>query len=389
MTKTAIVDTVVFDGSRCLKEHAVLVDGNHVVDVCPLSSLPTTVHRTIGLDGRLLAPGFLDVQVNGGGGELFTNDPTVDTLCKISAAHRQFGTSGFFPTVITTNIETMRAAVEAVRTAMSEGVPGILGIHFEGPHLSAAKAGAHCAAQIRETDELGLQIIESLGVGRTIVTLAPECVHPRLISRLARQDVIVCAGHSNANYETTMRAVSAGVLGFTHLFNAMSQMTAREPGMVGAALTSANTWFSVIADGFHIHPAVFASAVRAKRAGGVVLVTDAMATVGTTQSSFELNGNRIEVRDGLCVNADGVLAGSTLTMNEAVRNASKFAEIEIGEALRMASLYPAAATGLDIRFGRIRPGYVANLVDLDEDLGVHGTWCEGRYESADDEVGHR
>ncbi len=380
MKKSAIVDTVIFDGSRYVKDHAVLLEGNLIVDVCPTSRLPGSIHRTISLDGRLLAPGFMDLQVNGGGGELFTNEPTVSTLRKMSAAHRRYGTVAFFPTVISTNDTTMLSAVDAVRAAICEGVPGVMGIHFEGPHLSTAKAGVHNALCFREMDEHGLRVIESLEVGITIVTLAPECVLPGQISRLASQDIVVCAGHSAAGYDKTIRAVSAGVVGFTHLFNAMSQMAAREPGMVGAALASTNTWFGVIADGLHVHPAVFASAIRAKERGGAVLVTDAMSTVGTIQDSFELNGERIKVRNGQCINSKGELAGSALTMNQAVRNASNFAEIEIAEALRMASLYPARAVGLDKRVGRIRAGRVANLIDLDADLTVHGTWCAGSYE---------
>ena len=386
MKKSAIVDTVIFDGSGYVKDHAVLLEDDLIVDVCPTSRLPGNIHRTISIDGRLLAPGFMDLQVNGGGGALFSNEPTVSTLRKMSAAHRRYGTVAFFPTVISTDDATMCSAVDAVRSAIGERVPGVMGIHFEGPHLSTAKAGVHNARHFRQMDERGLRVIESLGMGKTIVTLAPECVLPGQISRLANQDIVVCAGHSAASYDAAIRAVSAGVAGFTHLFNAMSSMAAREPGMAGAALASANTWFGVIADGLHVHPAVFASAVRAKERGGAVLVTDAMSTVGTTQDWFELNGERIKVRNGRCVNSKGELAGSTLTMNQAVRNAAKFAEIEIAEALRMASLYPARAVGLDIRVGHIRPGHAANLIDLDEGLTVHGTWCAGNYEPASNGV---
>ena len=384
--QTAIVDTVVFDGLHYLENHAVLLEDDRVVNVCPDTRLPSAVDRTIRLNGRLLAPGFVDLQVNGGGGELFTDKPTISTLRTISDAHRRFGTTAFFPTVITTSAETMRAAVNAVRAALSAQVPGILGIHFEGPHLSVARAGAHNTNHIRDLDECGMQIIESLQVGRTIVTLAPECVLLEQISRLASHGIVVCAGHSDADYETAERAVSSGVSGFTHLFNAMSQMTARAPGMVGAALASRNTWISLIADGVHTHPAVFASAVRAKQSGGVVLVTDAMPTVGTAQESFDMDGERIRVRDGQCRNSEGVLAGSAVTMNTAVGNASRFAKIGIAEALRMASLYPARAMGLANCLGRIRPGYIANLVDIDEDLAVHATWCAGRYDPVG---GHR
>ena len=385
--KTAIVDAIVFDGSCYLKDHAVLLEGNLVVDVCPPSRLPRNIHRTISIDGRLLAPGFIDLQVNGGGGELFTNNPTVETLRKMSAAHRRFGTTGFFPTVMSTDLQTMHAAVDAVQVAISESVPGILGIHFEGPHLSSAKAGIHDARRFRALDENGFRVLESPGVGTTIVTLAPECVLPGQISRLASQNIVVCVGHSDADYDTTMRAVSAGVTGFTHLFNAMSQMTPRTPGMVGAALASTDTWFGVIADGVHVHPAVFAAAVRAKQRGGAVLVTDAMSTIGTDRDSFELDGDSIKVCDGRCLNSKGVLAGSILTMNEAVRKAANFAAIEIAEALRMASLYPARAVGLDKWVGRIRPGYIANLIDLDEELTIQGTWYAGSFERRCIEIG--
>lgn len=339
--------------------------------------LPGDVREVYDLGGGTLVPGFIDLQVNGGGGALFNAAPTVECLRIIASAHRQYGTIGFLPTLITDSYEVMRQAVAAVKQAIAEGVSGVLGIHLEGPFLNVERRGAHDARKFCTLDEEGFDIVTSLGVGKTLVTLAPELTTPEMIRRLVQEGVIVSAGHSAADYAQTCEALAAGVSGFTHLYNAMTPLQSREPGMVGAALEDDGSWFGIIADGYHMHPASFRVAVAAKKTGGAVLVTDAMPTVGSLEKSFELDGETIVARDGRVTNAAGTLVGSDLDMLSAVKNAAKFARIDWFEALRMATAYPARALGLDGELGAIRPGYRASLLALDDRRHIRASWIDG------------
>jgi N-acetylglucosamine-6-phosphate deacetylase len=322
-------------------------------------------------------PGFLDLQVNGGGGRLFSDDPSVETLRIMGSAHRAYGTTGFLPTLITSSFDVMRSAIEAVERAQAEGVPGVLGIHLEGPFLNAQRSGVHDAGKFCALDEAGLELVTSLQRGKTVVTLAPELTSPEMIRRLVEHGVIVSAGHSAANHAQCCEALAAGVTGFTHLFNTMTPLQSREPGMVGAALADDNAWFGIIADGYHVHPATFKIAVRAKQRGGALLVTDAMPTVGAQSKQFTLNGEIITASDGRITNAKGVLAGSDLDMLAAVNNAAQFADIDWFEAARMASVYPARALGVADEIGAIKPGYRANLVALHDTCQVRSSWIDG------------
>lgn len=339
--------------------------------------LPADIPELYDLEGGTLVPGFIDLQVNGGGGVLFNSAPTVESLRLIGAAHRQFGTTGFLPTLITDSFAVMRQAVAAVAQAIQEGVPGVLGIHLEGPFLNPLRKGAHDAGKFCLLDQEGFEIVTSLAVGKTLVTLAPELTPAGMIERLAGQGVIVCAGHSAATYEQARDAIAAGVSGFTHLFNAMTPLQSREPGMVGAALADSDTWFGIIADGHHSHPAAFRIAVAAKPVGGAVLVTDAMPTVGAPEASFVLDGQTLVVREGRIVNAAGTLAGSHLDMLAAVNNAATYARLDWFEAVRMATRYPARALGMDGELGAIKAGYRASLLALDEARRIRASWIDG------------
>jgi N-acetylglucosamine-6-phosphate deacetylase len=373
----AIINGQVFDGDSVRKDLAVLIEDTRILALVDATELPRDVSEVYDLRGGTLVPGFIDLQVNGGGGVLFTTAPTVDSLRTIGAAHRRYGTTGFLPTLITTSFEVMRAAVAAVAQAIADGVPGILGIHLEGPFLNAQRKGIHDADKFCPLDEEGFEIVTSLGVGKTLVTLAPELTSGAMISRLVQAGVIVCAGHSAASYAQTREALAAGVSGFTHLYNAMTPLQSREPGMVGAALEDDDSWFGIIADGYHMHPAAFRIAVAAKQTGRAVLVTDAMPTVGSPYKSFVLDGASIVAIDGRLTNAAGTLAGSDLDMLSAVNNAAQFARIDWFEAVRMASLYPARALGLERELGAIKPGYRANLLALDSQRQVRASWIDG------------
>jgi len=317
--------------------------------------------------GRLLLPGFIDIQVNGGGGVLFNDSPSVESIRAIGAAHRRYGTTGFLPTLISDDLASVAAAIVATDAAIAAGVPGVLGIHLEGPFLSKEKKGVHDASKLRVLDTAAIELLSSL------------MTSPEMIRALVDAGVIVAAGHTNAKYEEVQTALNAGLSGFTHLFNAMSQLSSRAPGVVGAALDDEQSWCGLIVDGHHVHPAALRVALSSKLPGHCVLVTDAMPCVGADQKAFELNGQAIEVIDGKCVTADGTLAGSSLDMASAVRNTEDMLGVDRAEAVRMASKYPAVAIGLDDQYGRIKPGYRANLVLADHDLNIVDTWIDGQH----------
>jgi N-acetylglucosamine-6-phosphate deacetylase len=359
-------------------DSAVLIDGARIADVLPRTDARVSAARQRDLGGCLLAPGFIDCQVNGGGGVLFNDAPSVDTLRRIAAAHRRFGTTGLLPTLISDDADVMRAAIASVAAAIEQGVPGILGIHLEGPFLSPQRKGIHDAAKFHTPDLSDVDLVASLHAGKTLLTLAPEEVSAQALRALVARGVVLAAGHTSATYAQTRAALDAGMRGFTHLYNAMSPLQNREPGVVGAALEDAASWCGIIVDGHHVHPAVLRIALAAKPLGKIFLVTDAMPPVGSEQSSFQLNGETIHCRDGLCTNAQGVLGGSALDMATAVRNAVAMLRIPLAEALRMASAYPAAFLGLGASHGHIAAGYAADLVLLDEDVHVRSTWIGGR-----------
>tara|TARA_B110000967_G_scaffold166937_1_gene175212 strand:- start:236 stop:1375 length:1140 start_codon:yes stop_codon:yes gene_type:complete len=373
----AIVNGCIFDGESVHEHKAVLIEGEHIVAVVDPEQVPADIGASYDLEGGTLIPGFIDLQVNGGGGVLFTAAPTVDSLRTIGAAHRQYGTTGFLPTLISTRFDVMREAVSAVAEAIAIGTPGVLGLHLEGPFLSPERKGVHDAGKFCQLDQTGLDILTSLQVGSTVVTLAPELTSPQMISRLVEEGVIVCGGHSGATYAQTRDALAQGLSGFTHLYNAMTPLQSREPGMVGAALADDDSWFGIIADGHHIHPAAFSVAVAAKKRGGALLVTDAMPTVGSPDTSFILDGKTIVASEGRVTNAEGTLAGSDLNMLLAVNNAAEFARLDWFEAVRMASLYPARALGLERELGAIRPGFRASLLALDSAHRIRASWVNG------------
>ncbi len=331
----------------------------------------------VDLEGRYLLPGFIDTQVNGGGGALFNDSPTVEAIATIGAAHRRFGTTGFLPTLISDDLSTVARAIAAVDQAMAQGVPGVLGIHIEGPFLSEDRKGIHDASKFRVLDQTAFELLTSLKRGKTLVTLAPETTTPQMIARLVEAGVTVAAGHTNASYDEVRAALNAGLRGFTHLFNAMSPLASREPGAVGAALEDAGSWCGVIVDGRHVHPAALRIAFRAKRRDRFMLVTDAMPSVGMAEKTFTLQGRPVRVVGGVCVDEDGTLAGSDLDMATAVRNAVGLVGRPLDEAVAMASAHPAAFLGLEGELGAIAPGLRADLVEADDDLNVARTWIGG------------
>ncbi len=345
--------------------------------VGPEADLPQAMVRH-DLEGADLLPGFIDTQVNGGGGVLFNDQPTTDGIAAIGAAHRRFGTTGFLPTLITDHLEVVDAGMKAAAAGMSARLPGLLGIHLEGPFLNPARRGVHDAARLQQLDPKLLPLLTGMIDGRTMITLAPETVSTAMLQALSARGVRVCAGHTDATYEATKEALANGVTGFTHLFNAMSPLGSRAPGVVGAALESESAWCGIIVDGRHVSPVTLKLALKCHPHSRFMLVTDAMPCVGASGADFWLQGRRISVSDGVCMDEAGTLAGSALDMASAVRNAMTMLGLDLTTASRMASLNPASFLGLDHDLGRIAPGYRANLVAVDRDLRVLHTWIEGQ-----------
>lgn len=367
-----------FDGERFLEDHAVVLEGGRIASVVPAESLdPDSVTEDLG--GGVLAPGFIDAQVNGGGGVLFNDEPDLEGAAAIARTHRCYGTTGLLPTLITDEPDVTARAIAAVREAeMTGAAPGVIGLHLEGPFLAPSRKGAHSEGLIRKMADADVEQLLSTGLETLLVTVAPDQVEPRLIRRLVEGGVTVSLGHSDADYDTVCAAVDAGARGVTHLFNAMSPLSHRAPGMVGGALDRGELWCGIIADGHHVHPAVLRAALRAKAGPGrLYLVTDAMPTAGCAEDHFILNGRRVLRKDGQVTLEDGTLAGSDLDMAQAVRFAIDELALPPSEALRMASLYPAQFLGLEDRLGALRQGYRADLVLLDDDWRVKRTWIDG------------
>jgi N-acetylglucosamine-6-phosphate deacetylase len=375
--RRALAAARLFTGDALLDRHAVLLDGSRIAGVLPAAALPEGIPVEDLGDG-LLAPGFVDAQVNGGGGILFNATPTAEGAAGVAAAHRRFGTTGCLPTFITDRPERQARAVAAVRDAIAAGRPGVLGIHLEGPHLAVARKGAHDPALIRPMSDADLDALLSTGLACVLVTVAAETVTPAQIRRLAAGGVIVSIGHSDAPYEAVMAAADAGARCVTHLFNAMSPLGHRAPGVVGAALDHGGLWGGIIADGVHVAPAALRAALRAKRGPArLVLVSDAMPPAGAPGDTFTLSGRTATRHGGALSFDDGTLAGADLTMDAAVRFAVSDLDQPLEEALRMASLHPAAMLGMDDIRGRIAAGYAADLVLLDPDLRVTRSWIGG------------
>lgn len=325
----------------------------------------------------LVSPGFIDLQVNGGGGVLFNRTPTVAGVRSIMAAHAAFGTTAMLPTLITDSIAVMAKAAEAIASAIANSEPGIIGIHFEGPHLSVAKKGAHSADFIRAISEEEWQILERKDIGKVLVTLAPETVSLADIKRMKSAGIHICLGHTNASFLQAQQALDAGASGFTHLFNAMSPLQGREPGVTGCALVNDNAACGLIVDGHHVDYVNCKLALKAKPKGKVFLVTDAMPPVGTDEQGFAFFDRHVYLENGKLTSSTGELAGSVLDMAMAVKNANEKLNLSLDEALRMATQYPANYINESQR-GQLGVGKQADFVELNDELKVQSTWISGR-----------
>ena len=375
----ALAADALFDGDALLRERAVVVRGSRVEALLPRAELPSDLF----CENRrgILAPGFVDLQVNGGGDVLFGDALERDELERIAVAHGQLGTTALLPTLISADRDRVRRGIELVRAAIAAPPANgarILGIHIEGPHLAPARGGAHDPRALRPLEPEDLELLSSPGAGVVVVTLAPERVRAEDIRALDRAGVRVFAGHSDATAEQIAAARGAGLTGFTHLFNAMPPLRAREPGVLGAALADADAYAGIIADGAHVHWDNLRFACRAKP-DRLFLVSDAMPPVGGSAQGFDLAGVSVAVEGGRCVRADGTLAGSAQSLGQAVRNLITELGFSLERALAMASRIPATCLGLGDRLGRIAPGCEADFVLLDENAAIAETWVGGRH----------
>jgi N-acetylglucosamine-6-phosphate deacetylase len=376
-SRIAYTGARIFDGADWYERSALVVAEGKVEAIIAADS-PTDAWR-VALDGGILAPGFVDLQINGAGGAQFNLTPDLATIETICATSARYGVSGCLPTLITDTREKNAAAIAAGIAAAKKGVPGFLGLHIEGPHLSVSRKGAHDPALIRPMDEVDLlALIEARAkLPNLLTTVAAETVTPEQIARLTKAGVIVSIGHSDASYAMVRRAAEAGATMVTHLFNAQSQLGNREPGVVGAALDLGSLSAGLIADGIHADAVSMGVAFRAKRGPGhIFLVTDAMSVIGTDVTSFELTGQTVYRKDGALRLVDGTLAGADLTMIDAIIYVHRTLRVGLDETLRMASLYPASALGDPAR-GRIAVGAQADLVHLGDDLSPRSTLIGG------------
>ncbi|WP_375451722.1 N-acetylglucosamine-6-phosphate deacetylase [uncultured Devosia sp.] len=376
---TAITGARIFDGQDWFEDAALLFEFGQVTAITRAPDIPPEA-QTVHFDGGFLVPGFIDLQVNGGGGALLNERPTLDGIRTICAAHARFGTTALLPTLITDTPAVTGRAIAAGIAAVDARVPGFLGLHLEGPHLSLARKGAHDPALIRpvEPSDIARLAAARAALPNLVLTVAAETVPPAQIAEIVRTGTIVSIGHSDATMKTFAAAVAAGATMATHLFNAMSQLGNREPGVVGAVLDNGALFAGLIADGIHVDPAAIAIALRAKTGPGrIFLVTDAMSLTGTDATSLTLNGRQIIRADGALRLADGTLAGADLTMIDAIGYMHRAIGLDFDEAIRMASLYPAQAMRIDATHGHLRAGAVADFVHLSPDHAVLSTWIAG------------
>jgi N-acetylglucosamine-6-phosphate deacetylase len=372
----AVLADRVFDGHAWHNGAAVLIRDGLIGGVGTTADIRPDCPQTRLPPGVFLAPGFIDLQVNGGGGILLNDQPTVDGMRAVARAHRRYGTTACLPTLITDTHEKMRAAIVAARSIA--GKDGVLGVHLEGPFISPRRPGVHRPDRIASPGPGDLEeLCELARAGSSLVTLAPECVPAGFVRSLASSGVRVSIGHSEATATIVMQAAEAGATGVTHLFNAMPPMSAREPGIIGAALAERRLTAGLIVDGIHVDPVSVRAAFAAKGSDRIALVTDAMPTVGASLDRFELVGRNIRLRDGRLTTEEGTLAGAHLDMASAVRNAVRLAKVPLEDALRAASLTPARFLGLDKERGTLVPNARADLVALSEELMVVATWVDG------------
>ena len=384
--RVALTGARVFTGEEFLNKYSVIINNDKIESVISHDQLTNDIVQ-IDLNGGVLAPGFIDLQVNGGGGEFFTQNPCLSTIQTMLNAHRSKNTTSLMPTLISTTDQTLNEGINTVIAAQNAEFKGVLGVHIEGPFFAKSKRGAHAEQYIRKINTRDVNWLNSIAQNthlKIILTLAPEELPLETIRQLSLSGIQVFAGHTDASYEQIQTAINEGLSGFTHLYNAMRPITARDPGVVGAALENQQTWCGIIIDGHHVHPAS-ARLAYTNKPEKVFLVSDAMATVGSERKSFLLYDENIkETESSLTpslVNMEGKLAGSAIGLIDAVKLNNQWVGVDLAESLRMASLYPARCLNLDNQLGQIKSGFRADLVHFTDDFQVISTWVAGDWKT--------
>ncbi|HIL45148.1 MAG TPA: N-acetylglucosamine-6-phosphate deacetylase [Candidatus Thioglobus sp.] len=374
--KQALIGAQLFSGKEFFDNRALLIDGENIIDIINEHNIPNNF-ETQKLNGGILSPGFIDLQVNGGGGKLFNNSPDKQSLNTIIEAHQHFGTTSIMPTVISDSLNVLKRCTTTISEVI-ENNKSLLGVHIEGPFFNVKYRGVHQKKYINTINSDYLNLFESLKDFPVILTLAPECISTKQLKHLKSLGFKILAGHTDASYDQLEEAIKYGLDGFTHLFNAMGQISAREPGVVGSALTFDNAAASIIVDLHHVHPSLIQMAYKQKPQGKLFFVSDSMATIHHGKPSFELYDEVVSESNGRIINSEGKLAGSSITQIDAIKNAYQSCNIPLNDAIAMVTRYPAEYLGVANYLGSLKSGYRADLTHFDLDFQVHNVWVAGK-----------
>ena len=374
--KQALIGAQLFSGKEFFDNRALLIDGENIIDVINEHDIPNNFEIQK-LNGGILSPGFIDLQVNGGGGKLFNNSPDKESLNAIIEAHQHFGTTSIMPTVISDSLNVLKRCATTISEEI-ENNKSLLGVHIEGPFFNVKYRGVHQKQYINTINSDYLNLFESLQDFPVMLTLAPECISTKQLKHLKSLGFKILAGHTDASYDQLEEAIKYGLDGFTHLFNAMGQISAREPGVVGSALTFDNATASIIVDLHHVHPSLIQMVYKQKPQGKLFFVSDSMATIHHGEPSFELYDEVVSESNGRIINSEGKLAGSSITQIDAIKNAYQSCNIPLNEALAMASRYPAEYLGVANYLGSLESGYRADLTHFSLDFQVQNVWVAGK-----------
>jgi len=374
--KQALIGAQLFSGKEFFDNRALLIDGENIIDIINEHNIPNNF-ETQKLNGGILSPGFIDLQVNGGGGKLFNNSPDIESLNTIIEAHQHFGTTSIMPTVISDSLNVLKRCTTTISEVI-ENNKSLLGVHIEGPFFNVKYRGAHQKQYINTINSDYLNLFESLKDFPVMLTLAPECISTKQLKHLKSLGFKILAGHTDASYDQLEEAIKYGLDGFTHLFNAMGQISAREPGVVGSALAFDNAAASIIVDLHHVHPSLIQMAYKQKPQGKLFFVSDSMATIHHGEPSFELYDEVVSESNGRIINSEGKLAGSSITQIDAIKNAYQSCNIPLNDAIAMVTRYPAEYLGVANYLGSLKSGYRADLTHFDLDFQVHNVWVAGK-----------
>ena len=374
--KQAITGSKLFNGIDFIEHKALLIDDQHIAGIVNEDAIPTN-YQVQKLDGGILSPGFIDLQVNGGGGKLFNNSPDKESLNTIISAHQYFGTTSIMPTVISDSLNILQKCTDIISNEINNN-HSLLGIHIEGPFFNVKYRGVHQKQYINTINASYLNLFETLDKFPVMLTLAPECISIKQLKHLNSLGFKILAGHTDANYDQLEEAVKYGLDGFTHLFNAMGQISAREPGVVGSAFDFDETSASIIVDLHHVHPSLINLSFKQKPKGKLFFVSDSMATINHGEPSFELYDEVVSESNGRIINSEGKLAGSSITQIDAIKNAYQKCSIPLESAISMATLYPAEYLGVSDYIGQLKKGYRADLAHFDSNFHVQNVWLAGK-----------